>query len=112
MEEQNSTIQQNAPSFQQLPAVPYSTSVLVLGILSIVICWCYGIVGIVLAIIALVQTKKAMLAYNASPGGYSLSSLNNLKAGKVCAIIGLVVSCLMLLYVIFVLVLFGAAMSA
>jgi hypothetical protein len=112
MEQQNYTTQQQTPNFQQPISVPNSTSVLVLGILSIVICWCYGVVGIILAIIALIQAKRGMESYNMNPGMYSLASLNNLKAGKVCAIIGMIISALMLLYVIFWIVLFGSIMTS
>ncbi len=96
--EQNYTNQQ--PQFIQQQSVPYSTSVLVLGILSIVTCWCYGIPGIVLGIIALVQAKKANEAYFANPGQYLQSSYNNMKAGRVCAIIGLILSCCYMLMII------------
>jgi hypothetical protein len=96
--EQNYTNQQ--PQFIQQQALPYSTSVLVLGILSIVTCWCYGIPGVVMGIIALVQAKKANEMYASSPGQYSPSSYNNLKAGRVCAIIGLILSCCYLLLII------------
>lgn len=88
------------PQFIQQQSVPYSTSILVLGILSIVTCWCYGIIGAILGIIALVQAKRANEAYTANPNNYSASSYNNFKAGKVCAIIGLILSCCYLLIII------------
>jgi len=110
MEQNYSNPQQQQFIPQQ--TLPYATSVLVLGILSIVICWCYGIIGIVLSIIALVQARKAGEAYALNPGIYTLSSYNNMKAGKVCAIIGLIISALMLLYVIFWIFIFGAAMTS
>lgn len=34
--------------------LPNSTLVLVLGILSLIFCWCYGFVGLILGIIAVV----------------------------------------------------------
>src|SRR5215216_3561157 len=86
--------------FQQQPApLPNATAVLVLGILSIVFCWCYGIIGIVLGVIALILSGKDRKLYDANPTAYSLSSFNNLKAGRVCGIIGL---CLSALYMIFI----------
>ncbi len=111
--EQQQNYSNTQPQFsQQLSPVPYSTAVLVLGILSIVIFWCYGVVGIILAIIALVQAKKGTEAYTLNPGIYSLASYNNLKAGKICAIIGLVISSLTLLYVIFWIVLLGSMITS
>ena len=95
----------------QMP-VPNSTAVLVLGICSIFPgCFCLGIIGIVCGIIALVLSNKAMSFYNSNPNNYSVSSFNNLKAGKVCAIIGLCLSSVILIiYVIYIIVL-GAAFS-
>jgi cytoskeletal protein RodZ len=34
--------------------LPNSSTVLVLGIVSIVLCWCHGIIGLILAIIAFI----------------------------------------------------------
>jgi hypothetical protein len=97
--------------FAQLP-VPNSAAVLVLGIISIALCWCYGIVALTCGIIALVLSNKAVQLYKANPNMYTLSSYNNLKAGRVCAIIGLCLSALMLIYVIVVFAFIGAAFSA
>ena len=95
--------------FGQVP-VPNSTGVLVLGILSIVFCFCYGIIGVTLGIIALVLANKGMSVYNVNPASFTLSSFNNLKAGKICAIIGLILSALMLIYIIIVFAFIGTAM--
>ena len=69
--------------------IPNSVGVFVLGILSVCFCWCYGIVSIITAIIALVLASAAEREYQANPGKYSLASYKNVKAGKTCAIIGL-----------------------
>jgi hypothetical protein len=93
---------------QPVPAnLPNATSVLVLGILSIVFCCYYffSFIGVILGIIALALASKDMKLYAAGPEKYSLSSYNNLKAGRTCAIIGVVVS--FAIFVIFMLVLFG-----
>jgi len=87
----------------QIP-VPNSVAVLVLGIISIVSCFCYGIIGIICGIIALVLADKGKNAYNSSPEDFTLSSFNNLKAGKICAIIGVSLSALYLIIVIIALV--------
>lgn len=103
--------QQFNNQFVQLP-VPNSAAVLVLGIISIALCWCYGIVALTCGIIALVLSNKGIQFYKANPNAYTLSSYNNLKAGRVCAIIGLCLSALMLVYIIIVFAFIGAAFSA
>jgi magnesium-transporting ATPase (P-type) len=91
------------PSQQNLPN---STTVLVLGILSIVFSsWYFSIAGIILGIIALVLAQKDLLLFHAEKSRYTLSSYNNLKAGRICAIIGLVVA--IIFFIIFILILFG-----
>ena len=72
--------------------VPYSISVLVLGICSIVTCGCYGLPGLVCGIVALVQSKIGLTAYEENPSLYKEDSLKNLKAGKTCATIGVILS--------------------
>ena len=79
--------------------LPNSTAILVLGILSILGCCCYGIPGIILGIIAIFMAKKATAAYNENPELYT--GFQNVKTGKILAIIGLVLSVLYLAYVVF-----------
>lgn len=98
----------NPQGYYVQPPLPNSVGVLVLGILSIVFCWGYGIVGIILGIIALSLASKAGVLLNQNPGVYSPASINNMKAGRVCAIIGLVLSALLLLFVI-IAIAFGIA---
>jgi hypothetical protein len=69
----------NANSMQ----LPNATATLVLGILSIVICFICGI-------IALVISNKDIALYKANPELYQATSYNNIKAGRICAIIGIV----------------------
>ena len=102
--------QQIAPQPKQ--ALPNGTTVLVLGIISIVSCWCTGIIGVALGIIALVLAKKAKLLYTQSPELYTESSYGNMKAGKVCAIIGICLSSFTLLYYLFYFIFIGAMMSS
>ena len=80
--------QQFSQQFGQ-QALPNATAVLVLGIISIVGCFCYGIIGLILGIIAVVLAGKATKLYNDNPGMYTESSFKNLKAGKVCGVVGL-----------------------
>ena len=81
--------------------MPNSTAVLVLGIFSIVGCFCYGIIGMILGIIAIVLHQKDKKLYNSNPNAYQ-QSFKNSKAGNVCAIIGLSLS---VLYIIFFIIL-------
>ncbi len=83
-------------------ALPNSTAILILGICSIVLCFCYfciGFLGITCGIIALVLAKGDNKLYIENPEKYTEASFSNLKAGKVCAIIGLCMSSLYLLFI-------------
>jgi hypothetical protein len=83
----------SGPAAMQLPN---ATAVLVLGILSIVVCFICGI-------IALVISNRDIAAYRANPELYSASSYNNIKAGRTCAIIGIVLQVLgIVLYILFI----------
>lgn len=66
--------------------LPNSTGVLVLGIISIVLC---GLIGLICGIIALSMASAATRLYNENPMRYDEASFKQMKAGKVCAIIGL-----------------------
>ena len=93
--------------------IPNSVAVLVLGILSICFCWCYGILSIIMGIVAIVLASAAEKEYNNNPGKYSLASYKNLKAGKTCAIIGLCLAGLAIIgLVIYIVVVGSMAMSA
>ncbi len=91
--------------------LPNSTAVLVLGIISIALCWCYGIVALTCGIIAIVLGNKAMALYKANPTAYTLSSYNNTKGGRICGIIGVCLGALYLIIVIVYLVIIGTAFS-
>ena len=80
--------------------LPNSTGVLVLGILSIVFCCCYGAIGLVFGLVALYMSKAAYKEYYQNPGIYTEVSIKNLNAGRVCAIIGVILSSLMLTFII------------
>jgi M penetrans paralogue family 26 len=88
--------------------LPNATTVLVLGILSIPLCCCIdGIVGLTLGIIALVLAKKDLTLFETNPGMYDPKSLSNLKGGRICAIIGVVFSSLMIIFAIFLIATIG-----
>ncbi|HTQ65724.1 MAG TPA: CCC motif membrane protein [Puia sp.] len=106
MDTQN-PLQQFSPGPQR--ALPNSTAVLVLGIISIVGCFCYGIVGLVCGIIALVLAKKDSVSYEANPALYTSGSYSNLKAGRVCAIVGVSLSSIYVVIVIIYIIAVGTA---
>ena len=91
--------------------LPNATAVLVLGIISIVGCICYGIVGLVLGIIALVLASNGKKLFEANPGVYSPGSYGNMKAGKICAIIGVSLSAFYFLIMLVYLVILGSKLS-
>ena len=90
--------------------VPNSTAVLVLGILSIIFCWCWGIIGIILGIIGLILGGKSKKLYAEDPDRFSLSSYKNLNAGYICALIGTILSGLYLVIVV-ISIIFGLALG-
>lgn len=90
------------------PELPNATAVLVLGIISIVGCFCYGTVGFICGIIAIVLASKAKKLLDLNPDMYSEGSIKNMKAGRTCAIIGLILSALFLLLVIVYFAIFGS----
>jgi hypothetical protein len=116
MENENVNLNQPAAPYSgqsmggQQP-LPNATGVLVMGIISIAACWCYGIPGIVLGIISLILGGKAKKMYNANPSQYTLSSYKSMKAGYTCAIIGLSLSAVYLVFIIVYLLVIGAALS-
>lgn len=89
--------------------VPYSVAVLVLGIVSIPTCFCYGVVGLAASIIAMVLAKKGKEAYLVNPEEFKEGSFKNLKAGRICAIIGLVLSTIYLIIVLISLAFYGSS---
>jgi len=87
--------------------VPNATAALVLGICSIVICG----LGPILGTIGLIMSGSGKKAYELNPSMYKEASFKNLKAGRVCSIIGLILGSLVWLYYIIILVVVGAAIS-
>lgn len=81
--------------------LPNATAVLVLGILSILTCWCYGIIGIILGTIALFLAKSDIRIYRENPQNFD--NYQNLNIGRILAIIGLVLSIITLLFFVWIL---------
>jgi hypothetical protein len=87
-------------NFNQMQvSLPNANAVLVLGILSIPACCCYGI-GIVPAIIALFLARAASKQYLSEPEKYIPSSYKNLTTGNICAWIGLIISTIFVIILI------------
>lgn len=80
--------------------LPNATAVLVLGILSLVFCWCYGFVGLVLGILAVAIASGLRRAYLEHPEEYTEASYKNLSAGRVCGIVGICVALAVVAFVI------------
>jgi hypothetical protein len=109
MKENNSTMPQpdsllDAEGTQNLPN---ANAVLVLGIISLPTILCYGVVGLICGIIALALSAQSMRMYKANPDMYSKKSYNNLNAGRICAIIGTILSALFLFLIIVMVALWG-----
>jgi|GEM_PF-889676 len=75
-----------APYDQHLPELPNASSVLVLGILSIVFS---GFGGAILSAIALTMASSARSLFEQEPGRYSRISLNKVETGRICSFIGI-----------------------
>lgn len=85
--------------------LPNATLILVFGILSIVGCCCWGIVGLIFGIVALILSKKATEIYNSNPELYI--GYQNVKTGKILAIIGIILSSLVIIANIVMIILYG-----
>jgi hypothetical protein len=73
---------------------------MVLGILSLVMCFAYGLPGLICGIIALVLAGKAQRQINDGlAGGEGMA-----KAGRICGIIGVILSSLYMAFMIFAIV--------
>lgn len=102
--EQNPQQDYLTPNQTVLQTLPNATVSLVLGILSIVVCG----VGLVLGIIGIVMSNKDLALYRNNPGIYSEASYNNTKTGRICSIIGIIISALVVVfYVIYMIWIFS-----
>lgn len=79
--------------------LPNATAVIVLSIISIITCCCFGILGLIFGLIALFLANKDMKLYRAEPELYS--NYSNLNTGRILAIIGTTLSAITLLYCIY-----------
>lgn len=97
---------ENFNSFEnQQEKLPNATPTLILGIVSILLCWCYGIVSLVLGIVGLVISKKDVAMYRENPGKYT--NYSNLNIGRILCIIGIVLGLIMVFIYIWFIAYFG-----
>jgi len=96
-----------SPSLAQQQEVPNATLILVFGILSIVFCFCYGVLGLVFGILSVVFANKSSRLYKQNPNIYTLGSYKNMQAGKICGIIGLSLSALFIVIVLIYIAFWG-----
>lgn len=85
--------------------LPNASAVLALGIISIIGCCCYGVLGIIVAVIALVLFKQDKAKYDLNPSIYT--NYSTLNIGRILAIIGLSFSVLYILLIILAISIFG-----
>lgn len=85
--------------------LPNTGLIIGLGIASILLCWCYGVLGLILSVVAIILASKSKSIYNESPEDYS--DYSSLNTGKVIAIIGLILNILFLLVIIWMISLLG-----
>lgn len=93
-------VEVNNPIVQE--TLPNAAGVLALGILSIVsaVCCCGFLfpLSLALGIIGWVMGNKGLSLYKEAPESYTRSSYSNLNAGRICSIIGVVLSILLIVY--------------
>jgi len=87
--ENSTTGPQGAQGESNKQILPNSSAILVLGIVSIVGVLCsQGLLGVILGIIGLVLSGAPLKMYRENPNAYTEASIKNLKAGRICSIIG------------------------
>ncbi len=102
----------NPSNYNAHQNLPNATTALVLGIISIVGSFCYGIVGLVCGIIGIVLANRDRKLYFETPELYSASSYSTSSAGRVCSIIGIVLSSLIVVVMIIYIIIIGSMITA
>ncbi|GGW31318.1 CCC motif membrane protein [Arenibacter certesii] len=85
--------------------LPNATLILVFGIISIVTCCCYGVIGLIFGIIGLILANKATNLYALNPDQYE--GYNNVKLGKTLSIIGIVLNILVVVFFVWIVSIIG-----
>ena len=86
-------------------SLPNATLILVFGILSILTCCCYGVLGLIFGVLAVVMAKRAKAVYLAEPELYK--DYNNVKTGRILGIIGIILSAVYLILLIVMIATYG-----
>lgn len=82
--------------------LPHSQAALILGISSIITaCCCYGVVGVILGVIGLLQANKAMAVHTENPDLYD--GINNANTGKTTSTIGIVLGVIVVIVYLYIL---------
>ncbi len=80
--------------------LPHSQSALILGISSIVTaCCCWGVIGIIVGIIGLYESNKAIAIHNQNPNDFD--GINNAQTGRTTSIIGIIIGAISTLWMIY-----------
>lgn len=85
------------PQGQDTPGRGYAIASMVLGICGIVFCCCYGMIGIICSVLALIMHHNAV-----KMDGFESSYA---KVGKICGIIGIALGAITLILSVFVMLL-------
>lgn len=85
--------------------LPNSTLILVFGIISIVTFCCYGVIGLLFGVIALILAMNAIKTYKENPELYS--NIGSVKTGRILAIIGIVLSLLTIAFFAWIISIIG-----
>lgn len=85
--------------------LPNASAILILGVLSIPTCCCWGVVGLTLGIVALILAKRDLQLYRENPDLYD--GYANINTGRVLAILGIVLSAVYILINIYMYVALG-----
>ncbi len=80
--------------------LPNATLVLIFGIISIVLCWCYGVIGLPLGIVGLILGNKAIKVDQQQPDVYL--GIQNVKIGRILSIVGIVLNLIFIVGIIYV----------
>jgi hypothetical protein len=95
--------------------VPNSQGILILGIFSLVTTFCcfgIGFVGLILGIIAVAMSSKAVETYRQNPKAYTEASMRNINGGKTCGIVGIALNGVWIIFGLVYLLVVGASLSA
>ena len=76
-----------------------------MGILSIVTCFCYGIIGLICGIVAIILAVKDEKLYKSDPENYK--GIGNATAGKITGIIGIILNLILIGIIIWMFSYFG-----